>query len=118
MVLPWPFDMELHNINIGDETLLAMANADHMSSYFSFVGCSGITPDGIRAFIEKWVSKWMKEGKLEASASSTGHRYGSELGYCELTFYKCANVTPATVERACGDLLEKGTTAAVYGGMK
>uniref|UniRef100_A0A914W3L4 F-box domain-containing protein n=1 Tax=Plectus sambesii TaxID=2011161 RepID=A0A914W3L4_9BILA len=116
IVLPWPWGMEFHNNNIDDETLLAMADADHMSSYFSVVGCSGITPDGIRAFVEKWMSKLVKKRKLEIGANSTGRRYGSELGYCELTFYKCANVTPATVERACGGLLEKETTEAFYGG--
>uniref|UniRef100_A0A914UGB7 F-box domain-containing protein n=1 Tax=Plectus sambesii TaxID=2011161 RepID=A0A914UGB7_9BILA len=116
MVMPWYWGSELHNFNIGDDTLLAMADADHMSSYFSVVGCSGITPDGIRAFIEKWMNKWMTKGNLEAGANSTGHRYGSKWDGCELTFYECANVTPATVERACGDLLKKETTAAIFSG--
>uniref|UniRef100_A0A914XEV8 F-box domain-containing protein n=1 Tax=Plectus sambesii TaxID=2011161 RepID=A0A914XEV8_9BILA len=118
MVMPMCLGSKLRDINIGDETLLAMANADHMPSYFSVVGCSGITPDGIRAFVEKWMSKWMKEGKLEAGASSTGHKYQSKWDGCELTFYKCANVTLATVDRACGDLLKKETTASIFSGME
>uniref|UniRef100_A0A914UWA6 F-box domain-containing protein n=1 Tax=Plectus sambesii TaxID=2011161 RepID=A0A914UWA6_9BILA len=105
MVLPsgWSF----RNVNIGDETLLSMVDTDHTSSYFFAIGCTDITPGGIRAFVEKWTKKWMKTGKPEAGAKSTVYRLRSAWNLFELTFDKCANVTPATVEAACGKLLKK-----------
>uniref|UniRef100_A0A914W419 F-box domain-containing protein n=1 Tax=Plectus sambesii TaxID=2011161 RepID=A0A914W419_9BILA len=105
MVLPsgWSF----RNVTIGDETLLSMVDSDHKSSYFCAIGCTDITPVGIRAFVEKWMKKWMKTEKPEASAKSTGYRLRSAWNLFELTFDKCANVTPATVEAACGKLLKK-----------
>uniref|UniRef100_A0A914VCP1 F-box domain-containing protein n=1 Tax=Plectus sambesii TaxID=2011161 RepID=A0A914VCP1_9BILA len=101
---------ELPNFNIGDETLLAMADADHMPWYFRVMGCSGITPNGIRAFIQKW----MKKGEPKAGANSAGDRYEDKLDWRTLTFYKCANMTPAAVEEACGDLVMKKTIVSVY----
>uniref|UniRef100_A0A914X7N6 F-box domain-containing protein n=1 Tax=Plectus sambesii TaxID=2011161 RepID=A0A914X7N6_9BILA len=103
MVLPWYWGSELHNINIGDDTLLAMAGADLMPSYIFVMGCSDITPGGIRVFVEKWMKK--ERPKVYASISS----FGWDLELCELTFCKCANVTPAAVEEACGHLLKKDT---------
>uniref|UniRef100_A0A914W1R9 Uncharacterized protein n=1 Tax=Plectus sambesii TaxID=2011161 RepID=A0A914W1R9_9BILA len=94
---------KLPNFNIGDETLLAMADSDHVSSYFLVKGCSGITPGGIRAFIEKWI----KKERLEEDANIGSP--GWHLEFCKLTFYKCANVTPAAIEEVCGDLLKKIT---------
>uniref|UniRef100_A0A914UTP8 Uncharacterized protein n=1 Tax=Plectus sambesii TaxID=2011161 RepID=A0A914UTP8_9BILA len=73
------------------------------------MGCPGITPGGIRAFIEKWLKK--ERPQVDANTNS----FGWPLGFCELTFYKCANVTPVTVEEMCGDLLRKETTE-VYSG--
>uniref|UniRef100_A0A914X9Y4 F-box domain-containing protein n=1 Tax=Plectus sambesii TaxID=2011161 RepID=A0A914X9Y4_9BILA len=110
MVLPtcwgWqPDDNVVSDINIGDNTLLLMVDADLKRSYCCLTGCSGITPGGIRAFIEKW----MKKQKSEPDAKSFGFNRSSKS--YELTFFKCANVTPATVEEACGDLLEKDTIA-------
>uniref|UniRef100_A0A914VVX7 F-box domain-containing protein n=1 Tax=Plectus sambesii TaxID=2011161 RepID=A0A914VVX7_9BILA len=108
MVLPngwyWAKDANdvVSDINIGDDTLLSMAEAGRVSSYFCVVDCSGITPGGIRAFIEKW----MKQADTYAVAKSIR----CELR-CELIFCKCANVTPTTVEEACGDLLRKETEA-------
>ena len=49
----------------------------------------------------------MKTEKPEASAKSTVYRLRSAWNLFELTFDKCANVTPATVEAACGKLLKK-----------
>uniref|UniRef100_A0A914XI59 F-box domain-containing protein n=1 Tax=Plectus sambesii TaxID=2011161 RepID=A0A914XI59_9BILA len=113
IVMPVPWYSRRPAYNIGDDTLLAMADADHESSYFLVKGCSGITPGGIRAFVQMWMKKWMKRGKSKAGANSTGYRYRYEWDRCELTFYQCANVTPAAVEEACGDLLKKETTASV-----
>uniref|UniRef100_A0A914XFZ0 F-box domain-containing protein n=1 Tax=Plectus sambesii TaxID=2011161 RepID=A0A914XFZ0_9BILA len=111
MVLPRSWGEELadnnviSDINIGDNTLLSMVDANDISSYFLVMGCSSITPGGIRAFVEKW----MKKKRRQADANYSGIR--GPLEFCQLTFYKCANVTPATIEEACGDLLKKGTTA-------
>uniref|UniRef100_A0A914UPQ8 F-box domain-containing protein n=1 Tax=Plectus sambesii TaxID=2011161 RepID=A0A914UPQ8_9BILA len=96
MIKPLCSDSDLCDINIGDDTLLAMANSDDMFFHFFVMGCSGITPGGIRTFIEKWLKK--------------------EMYKCELLFYKCSNVTPAAVEKECGDLLKKETTARVNSG--
>ena len=57
MVLPlcwgWePDDYVISDINIGDTTVLSTADVGRVSSYFCVVGCSGITPGGIRAFVE------------------------------------------------------------------
>uniref|UniRef100_A0A914X777 F-box domain-containing protein n=1 Tax=Plectus sambesii TaxID=2011161 RepID=A0A914X777_9BILA len=110
MVLPMWRGSKLPNFNIGDDMLLTMADADHGSSYFCVMGCSGITPGGIRAFIQKW----MEKGEPKEGANSTGYRYGDKWDRCTLAFYKCANVTSAAVEEACGDLLKKKATASVY----
>uniref|UniRef100_A0A914WP87 F-box domain-containing protein n=1 Tax=Plectus sambesii TaxID=2011161 RepID=A0A914WP87_9BILA len=107
MVVPACWGAELRNINIGDETLLSMADANHMPSYFCFFGCSGITPGGIRAFVEKWMKKESQTPDKKA------FNYGGPLELCELTFYNCANVTQAAVEEACRDLLKKETIAGV-----
>uniref|UniRef100_A0A914VHI3 F-box domain-containing protein n=1 Tax=Plectus sambesii TaxID=2011161 RepID=A0A914VHI3_9BILA len=115
MVQPYYCGWRSRSINIGDETLLAMADADDMPSYFFFMGCSGITPGGTRAFIEKWMNKWMKTGKPETSAKFTVDILRSDWDLLELIFYNCANVTPAAVEEACGDLLKKETTAVLFG---
>uniref|UniRef100_A0A914VN67 F-box domain-containing protein n=1 Tax=Plectus sambesii TaxID=2011161 RepID=A0A914VN67_9BILA len=115
MVQPYYCGWRSRSINIGDETLLAMADADDMPSYFLFMGCSGITPGGTRAFIEKWMNKWMKTGKPEASAEFTVDILRSDWDLLELIFYNCVNVTPAAVEEACGDLLKKETTAVLFG---
>uniref|UniRef100_A0A914WEP5 F-box domain-containing protein n=1 Tax=Plectus sambesii TaxID=2011161 RepID=A0A914WEP5_9BILA len=110
MVMPWDRNPALLDINIGDETRLAMADADHMPSYFCVMGCSGITPGDIRAFVEEWMAK---EGP-EEDGKYNSCKHGMEL--CQLAFYKCANVMPAVVEEAlkemCGDLLKKETIAA------
>src|SRR5262249_35783169 len=45
-------DAQLHNINIGDKTLLSIVDAGKEPSCFDVEGCSGITPGGIRAFLE------------------------------------------------------------------
>uniref|UniRef100_A0A914VN71 F-box domain-containing protein n=1 Tax=Plectus sambesii TaxID=2011161 RepID=A0A914VN71_9BILA len=103
MIKPECCGSELLNFNIGDETLLSLFNVDSPSSYFLVMGCSGITPNGIRAFIEKW----MKKERLEEDASISD--LGLPLEFCKLTFYKCANVTPAAIEEVCGDLLKKIT---------
>uniref|UniRef100_A0A914W0T3 F-box domain-containing protein n=1 Tax=Plectus sambesii TaxID=2011161 RepID=A0A914W0T3_9BILA len=112
MVLPTCWGLKLRdridigNINIGDNTLLAMADTTRVSSYFSVMGCSGITPGGIRAFIENWMK--------QADAKSIS----CELT-CELIFCKCLNVTPTTVKEACGDLFSKetnvGTDENIFG---
>uniref|UniRef100_A0A914XK27 F-box domain-containing protein n=1 Tax=Plectus sambesii TaxID=2011161 RepID=A0A914XK27_9BILA len=104
---------KLRDINIGDETLLSMVDADHMSSYLSVIGASGITPGGIRSFVEKW----MKKEKLKPDGKTFGLGRGLEM--CELAFDSCANVTAAAVEEACGDLLKEETlkiTAALMDG--
>uniref|UniRef100_A0A914VXS8 F-box domain-containing protein n=1 Tax=Plectus sambesii TaxID=2011161 RepID=A0A914VXS8_9BILA len=101
---------ELPNLNIGDDTLLSMVDAGDVSSYFLVMDCSSITPGGIRAFVEKW----MKKERPQLDANYSGFR--GLLEACDLAFYKCANVTPATVEEACGDLLEEGTMAESYVG--
>uniref|UniRef100_A0A914VYE9 F-box domain-containing protein n=1 Tax=Plectus sambesii TaxID=2011161 RepID=A0A914VYE9_9BILA len=107
MVMPMCLGSKLRDINIGDRTLLAMADADHMFSYASVMGCSGITPGGIRAFVEKWIEKETPKPEEQISYFRSGQQV------YELTFYNCANVTPAAVEEACGDLLEKGTMMTV-----
>uniref|UniRef100_A0A914WNY5 F-box domain-containing protein n=1 Tax=Plectus sambesii TaxID=2011161 RepID=A0A914WNY5_9BILA len=107
MVMPMCLGSKLRDINIGDRTLLAMADADHMFSYLSVMGCSGITPNGIRAFVEKWIKK---EGPKPGEQISY-FRSGQQV--YEVTFDNCANVTSAAVEEACGDLLKKGTMMAV-----
>uniref|UniRef100_A0A914W5A7 F-box domain-containing protein n=1 Tax=Plectus sambesii TaxID=2011161 RepID=A0A914W5A7_9BILA len=110
MVLPLGSDSELHNINIGDDTLLAMADSDVMFFHFFVKGCSGITTSGIRAFIEKWLKK--ERPKPDAKPIVLG----MAMTLCELLFYKCSNVTPAAVEKECGDLLKKKMTARVDNG--
>uniref|UniRef100_A0A914W200 F-box domain-containing protein n=1 Tax=Plectus sambesii TaxID=2011161 RepID=A0A914W200_9BILA len=107
MVMPMCLGSKLRDINIGDRTLLAMADADHMFSYVSVMGCSSITPVGIRAFVEKWME--IETPKPEEQISY--FRSGQQV--YELTFYNCANVTSAAFEEACGDLLEKGTMMTV-----
>uniref|UniRef100_A0A914XK22 F-box domain-containing protein n=1 Tax=Plectus sambesii TaxID=2011161 RepID=A0A914XK22_9BILA len=97
MVMPLRWSSKQHNINIGDETVLAMADVDRMPSYFCFMGCSGITPGGIRAFVEKW----MKNERLMSDGKTCDFGKG-----CELAFYNCTSVTPAAVEEACADLLK------------
>uniref|UniRef100_A0A914UTI1 F-box domain-containing protein n=1 Tax=Plectus sambesii TaxID=2011161 RepID=A0A914UTI1_9BILA len=114
IVMPVPWNSWLRDLKISDETLLAMADADHVSLYFCVMGCSGITPGGIRAFILKWMNKWMKIESLKAGTNSSGYRYGSAWNRCELTFYKCFNVTPAAVKEACGDLLKTETNTSLY----
>uniref|UniRef100_A0A914XJ78 F-box domain-containing protein n=1 Tax=Plectus sambesii TaxID=2011161 RepID=A0A914XJ78_9BILA len=111
IVMPVPWYSRRPDLEISDETLLAMADSDHVSSYFLVKGCLGITPSGIRAFVQKWMNKWIRKGELKAGATSSSYRYRYEWDRCTLTFYNCANVTPAEVERACGDLLKKETTA-------
>uniref|UniRef100_A0A914XGC1 F-box domain-containing protein n=1 Tax=Plectus sambesii TaxID=2011161 RepID=A0A914XGC1_9BILA len=107
MIMPMFLGSKLRDINIGDRTLLAMADADHISSYGSVAGCSSITPSGIRAFVEKWIKKERpKPGRQFSCCRKIQQLY-------ELSFYNCANVTPAAVEEACGDLLKKGTMMAV-----
>uniref|UniRef100_A0A914W4S4 F-box domain-containing protein n=1 Tax=Plectus sambesii TaxID=2011161 RepID=A0A914W4S4_9BILA len=91
-----------HNINIGDETLLAIIHADHLPSHLCFMDCSGTTPGGIRTFVEKW----MKKERLKPD----GKTYDFEME-CELAFYGCANVTQAAVEEACADLLKDSAIA-------
>uniref|UniRef100_A0A914VXV4 F-box domain-containing protein n=1 Tax=Plectus sambesii TaxID=2011161 RepID=A0A914VXV4_9BILA len=103
MIEPVCFNSELPNFNIGDESLLSLFNVDTTSSYFLVMGCSGITPGGIRAFIEKW----MKKERLEEDANIGSP--GWHLEFTKVIFYKCANVTPAAVEEVCGDLLKKIT---------
>uniref|UniRef100_A0A914VMF6 Uncharacterized protein n=1 Tax=Plectus sambesii TaxID=2011161 RepID=A0A914VMF6_9BILA len=105
MVVQKCWGAELRNINIGDETLLAMADADHMPSYFCFMGCLGITPRGVRAFVEKWMKKQSQTPNKKAFS------YGGPLELCELTFFNCANVRQAAVKEACRDLLKKETIA-------
>uniref|UniRef100_A0A914VQ82 F-box domain-containing protein n=1 Tax=Plectus sambesii TaxID=2011161 RepID=A0A914VQ82_9BILA len=107
IVVPWPWGSKVRDVNIGDETLLSMVDTDHTSSYFFAIGCTDITPGGIRAFVEKWTKKWMKTGKPEAGAKSTVYKLRSEWNLFELTLHKCANVTLASVEAACGALLRK-----------
>uniref|UniRef100_A0A914UHR3 Uncharacterized protein n=1 Tax=Plectus sambesii TaxID=2011161 RepID=A0A914UHR3_9BILA len=103
IVVPWT----LRNINIGDETLMSMVDTDHTSSYFFVTECLGITPGGIRAFVEKWMKKWMKTGKPKAGAKSTFYELRSDWDLFELTLCECANVTQATVEAACGAIFKK-----------
>uniref|UniRef100_A0A914V5J2 F-box domain-containing protein n=1 Tax=Plectus sambesii TaxID=2011161 RepID=A0A914V5J2_9BILA len=105
MIKPVCYGSKLPDYHIGEDTLLAMADTDHVFSYFLVKGCTGITPGGIRAFIEKWMRK--ERPKVDAKLS----RFEEPMGFCKLTFYKCANVTAAAVEEACGDLLEKDTSA-------
>uniref|UniRef100_A0A914XU15 Uncharacterized protein n=1 Tax=Plectus sambesii TaxID=2011161 RepID=A0A914XU15_9BILA len=69
------------------------------------MGCSGITPGGIRAFIEKW----MKKEKLKPDTETCG--LSQRLDRCVLILDNCANVTEAAVEEACGDLLKKESVA-------
>uniref|UniRef100_A0A914VV08 F-box domain-containing protein n=1 Tax=Plectus sambesii TaxID=2011161 RepID=A0A914VV08_9BILA len=108
MVVPDGWSSTLRDADIGgDETLLSMVDTDHTSSYFFVMECAGITPGGICAFVEKWMNKWMKIGKPKADAKSTVYKMRSDWDLFELTFYKCANMTPATVEAACGALLKK-----------
>uniref|UniRef100_A0A914V5P8 F-box domain-containing protein n=1 Tax=Plectus sambesii TaxID=2011161 RepID=A0A914V5P8_9BILA len=107
MVMPMCLGSKLSDINISDRTLLAMADADRMFSYVSVAGCSGITPGGIRAFIEKWMKKERPKPRGKTS------RFRRDEQPYEMTFYKCANVTPSAVEKACGDLLKNGTMKAV-----
>uniref|UniRef100_A0A914XH10 F-box domain-containing protein n=1 Tax=Plectus sambesii TaxID=2011161 RepID=A0A914XH10_9BILA len=114
MIKPLCWRAVVPNFTIGDNTLLAMVDADHVPSYLYFMGCSGITPGGIRAFVEKWMNKWMTKGKPKAGANSTGCRHRYVCDWCKLTFYKCANVTPAAVEEACCDLVKKESTVSVY----
>uniref|UniRef100_A0A914VX16 F-box domain-containing protein n=1 Tax=Plectus sambesii TaxID=2011161 RepID=A0A914VX16_9BILA len=104
MVLPEQ-GSTLRDVNIGDETLLSVVNTDYISSFFFVMGCSGITPGGIRAFLEKW----MKKEKLKPDGKTFG--LGRGLESCVLVFDNCANVTEAAVEEACGDLLKKETMA-------
>uniref|UniRef100_A0A914VGR0 Uncharacterized protein n=1 Tax=Plectus sambesii TaxID=2011161 RepID=A0A914VGR0_9BILA len=104
IMMPMCWDSEPHNINISDETLLAMADADCMPSYLYFMGCSGITPGGIRAFVEKW----MKKERLMPDGKTCG--FGM---VCELAFYNCTNVTPVAVEETCADLLKDTAIAEV-----
>uniref|UniRef100_A0A914VHI8 F-box domain-containing protein n=1 Tax=Plectus sambesii TaxID=2011161 RepID=A0A914VHI8_9BILA len=113
VIKPVYYGSELPNFSIGDKTLLAMVDADHVPSSLYFMGCSGITPGGIRAFVEKWINKWMKKEKPKAGANSTGYRHRPEYDWCKLTLYKCANVTPAAVEEVCGDLLKKNSSMVV-----
>uniref|UniRef100_A0A914VWJ7 F-box domain-containing protein n=1 Tax=Plectus sambesii TaxID=2011161 RepID=A0A914VWJ7_9BILA len=91
----------LRDVNIGDQTMLSLVDADHVSSFFFVTGCSGVTPVGIRAFIEKWMKK--EELKPDGKTFS----FGQSLEKCVLTFDNCANVTKAAVEEACGDLIKK-----------
>uniref|UniRef100_A0A914XDQ5 F-box domain-containing protein n=1 Tax=Plectus sambesii TaxID=2011161 RepID=A0A914XDQ5_9BILA len=107
MVMPMRLGSKLRDINIGDRTLLAMVDTDHLSSYVSLLGCSGITPIGIRAFVEKWMKKERPKpgGKIS--------HLGTEQHLYELTFDHCWNLTPVAVEEACGDLLKKGKMMAV-----
>uniref|UniRef100_A0A914XK16 F-box domain-containing protein n=1 Tax=Plectus sambesii TaxID=2011161 RepID=A0A914XK16_9BILA len=102
-----PDNNVISDINIGDNTLLSMADTDQKRSYCCLMGCSGITPGGIRAFIEKWMKKWRNPGKPKAGAKSTVERLRSDRSLFELTLYKCANVTLAAVEAACGALCRK-----------
>uniref|UniRef100_A0A914VVY1 F-box domain-containing protein n=1 Tax=Plectus sambesii TaxID=2011161 RepID=A0A914VVY1_9BILA len=50
MVMPMCLGSKLRDINIGDRTLLAMVDSDEVLLHFFVMGCSGITPAGIRAF--------------------------------------------------------------------
>uniref|UniRef100_A0A914VG52 F-box domain-containing protein n=1 Tax=Plectus sambesii TaxID=2011161 RepID=A0A914VG52_9BILA len=104
MVLPVQ-GSTLRDVNIGDETLLSIVDAHDISPFFFVKSSSGITPGGVRAFIEKW----MKKEKLKPDGKTFG--LGRGLAKCVLVFDNCANVTPATVEEACGDLLKKETIA-------
>uniref|UniRef100_A0A914XDS8 F-box domain-containing protein n=1 Tax=Plectus sambesii TaxID=2011161 RepID=A0A914XDS8_9BILA len=107
MVMPACLGSELRDINIGDRTLLAMVDTDHLSSYVSLLDCSGITPIGIRAVVEKWMKKETPKAGGQISLFRTvRHLF-------ELTFDNCANLTPAAVEEACGDLLKTGTMKTV-----
>uniref|UniRef100_A0A914VDQ1 F-box domain-containing protein n=2 Tax=Plectus sambesii TaxID=2011161 RepID=A0A914VDQ1_9BILA len=108
LVMPACWGSEPHNFSIGDETLLAVADAKCQPLYCCLMGCSGITTGGIRAFIEKW----MKKERQKADVGTFDFHTGLDL--CRLVFYKCANVTPAAVEEACGDLLKKETIASAY----
>uniref|UniRef100_A0A914W2X5 F-box domain-containing protein n=1 Tax=Plectus sambesii TaxID=2011161 RepID=A0A914W2X5_9BILA len=54
MIKPVCWGSELPNFNIGDNTLLAMVDADLIPFYLYFMGCSGITPSGVRAFVERF----------------------------------------------------------------
>uniref|UniRef100_A0A914XC39 F-box domain-containing protein n=1 Tax=Plectus sambesii TaxID=2011161 RepID=A0A914XC39_9BILA len=106
------------SINIGDDTLLSMADTGgvRVSSYFFGLGCLGITSRGILSFVKKWMNKWMKNGRPDAGANTPNFIIQSEWNFCQLTFYKCANVTPAAIEEVCGDLLKKENIARIYGG--
>uniref|UniRef100_A0A914VD72 F-box domain-containing protein n=1 Tax=Plectus sambesii TaxID=2011161 RepID=A0A914VD72_9BILA len=108
IVMPACWGSKLRKINISDDTLLAMADADRLPSYFFIMGCSGITPGGIRALVMNWMGK----KRSKAAGKYYSCRHGMEL--CQLAFYNCANVTVATIEKECGFLLGK---AAVYRGI-
>uniref|UniRef100_A0A914XQW5 F-box domain-containing protein n=1 Tax=Plectus sambesii TaxID=2011161 RepID=A0A914XQW5_9BILA len=108
LVMPACWGSELRSINISDKTLLAMVDTDQMRSFFCLMGCSAITPAGIRAFAMKWLGK----GRSNAAGQPYSCRHGMEL--CQLAFYNCANVTVAAIEKECGFLLGK---AAVYRGI-
>uniref|UniRef100_A0A914VNN8 F-box domain-containing protein n=1 Tax=Plectus sambesii TaxID=2011161 RepID=A0A914VNN8_9BILA len=105
MVTPACGGLRLRNINISDETLLAMVDADHVPSYLYFMGCSGITLRGIRAFIEKWMKQESQ------TPDNKAFNFGGLSKFCELSFYNCANVAQAAVREACRDLLKKETIA-------
>uniref|UniRef100_A0A914VVM5 F-box domain-containing protein n=1 Tax=Plectus sambesii TaxID=2011161 RepID=A0A914VVM5_9BILA len=107
MVMPACLASELRDINIGDRTLLAMVDTDHLSSYVSLLDCSGITPSGIRTFVEKWMKKETPKPRGQISLFRTvRHLF-------ELTFDNCANLTPAAVGEACDDLLKTGTMKTI-----
>uniref|UniRef100_A0A914UNQ2 F-box domain-containing protein n=1 Tax=Plectus sambesii TaxID=2011161 RepID=A0A914UNQ2_9BILA len=107
MVMPACLGSNVYDINIGDRTLLAMVDTDHLSSYVSLLGCSGITPIGIRTFVEKWMKK--------ERPNPGGHfsHFRTEQHLFELIFDNCANLTPSAVEEACDDLLKTGTMKTV-----
>uniref|UniRef100_A0A914VJ05 F-box domain-containing protein n=1 Tax=Plectus sambesii TaxID=2011161 RepID=A0A914VJ05_9BILA len=108
MVMPAYWEEELRDINVDDDILLALVDAGRRSSNFFFMACSGFTPGGIRAFVEKWMGK----ERPHVDANFRGTRWPLEV--CELAFYECANVTPDAVDKACGDLLKKETTAGFF----
>uniref|UniRef100_A0A914VGQ3 F-box domain-containing protein n=1 Tax=Plectus sambesii TaxID=2011161 RepID=A0A914VGQ3_9BILA len=110
MIKPLFSDLDLCDINVGDDTLLAMADSDEVLLHFFGMGCSGVTTGGIRAFIEKWLKK------ERPVAARKPFFLGMAMKIWKLLFYKCSNVTPASVEKECGDLLKKDTTARVNSG--
>uniref|UniRef100_A0A914W3E5 F-box domain-containing protein n=1 Tax=Plectus sambesii TaxID=2011161 RepID=A0A914W3E5_9BILA len=105
MIKPLCWGSELPNFNIGDDTLMSMADADHIPSYFLVMGCSGITPGGIRTFIQKW----LKNERLKPD----GKTYDFEME-CKLAFFNCANISSAAVEEACADLPKDTAIAEAY----